>query len=144
MKFFLNVTCSVLLAMTVEAQAQDSVDDSGTADATEQAAAIENTPVDADIAEPAAEAAEENAEAGADSILNQPLDGSSVETFQAGLDRVEQEASEEEYRQLMSSISFLLFYDLGAKRDKATLYSRLNGKSPQQIIERVQSHRAGK
>jgi len=144
MKFFLNVTCCVLLAMTMEAQAQDSVDDSGTAEAAEPAAVTGNMPAGADDAEPGAEAAEESDEGEADSILNQPLDGSSVETFQAGLDRVEQEASEEEYRQLMSSISFLLFYDLGAKRDKATLYSRLNGKSPQQIIERVQNHRAGK
>lgn len=143
MKFLLNVTCCVLLAMALDARALETIDDSDTGGATEVEAATENV----QNAESLSEAGDLDAQVAgteAESILDRPLDGSSVESFQAGLDRVEQEASEEEYRQLMSSISFLLFYDLGAKRDKATLYSRLNGKSPQQIIDRVQNHRAGK
>ncbi|MDX1461394.1 MAG: hypothetical protein R3348_10100 [Xanthomonadales bacterium] len=78
------------------------------------------------------------------SVMDRPLDGSSVDSFQAGLEQVEAEAGEYEYRRLMSALSFLLFYDIGVQRDKATLYSRLDGHSPNQILERVERHRKGK
>lgn len=70
-------------------------------------------------------------------VMDEPLDGSSIETFKAGLENVDQNASEKEYRSLMSALDFLLFYDLGAKRDKAKLYARLNGKSPNDILNQV-------
>ena len=73
------------------------------------------------------------------SVMDEPLDGSSLEAFTAGLEKLDQEASEKEYRNVMAALDYLLFYDLGAKRDKAILYSRLNGKSPNQILEIVAS-----
>ncbi len=78
------------------------------------------------------------------SVMDEPLDGSSIETFTAGLEKLDEEASEKEYRSVMSALDYLLFYDLGAKRDKATLYSRLNGKSPSQIVEKVNQTRKNK
>lgn len=75
-------------------------------------------------------------------IMQTPLDGTSVDTFTAGLERISEEASEEEYRNVMSAVDYLLFYDIGARRDKARLYSRLNGKTPEQILEIVGNHRA--
>lgn len=75
------------------------------------------------------------------SVMDTPLDGSSVETFTAGLKRLDKEASEAEYRSVMSSLDFLLFYDIGARRDKAKLYSRLDGKTPNEIIQRVEKNR---
>ncbi len=71
------------------------------------------------------------------SVMDQPLDGSSIEAFRAGLEKLDQEASEKDYRSVRSALDYLLFYDLGARRDKATLYSRLHGQSPNQIIEKV-------
>lgn len=76
-------------------------------------------------------------------VMDTPLDGSSVEAFTAGLKRVDEEASETEYRRVMSSLDFLLFYDIGARRDKARLYSRLDGKTPNEIIQRVEDNRKG-
>jgi len=76
-------------------------------------------------------------------VMDQPLDGSSIEAFTAGLERLDKEASEKEYRSVMSALDFLLFYDIGAKRDKATLYSRLNGNSPNQILAKVAETRKG-
>ena len=78
------------------------------------------------------------------SVMDEPLDGSSIETFTAGLKKLDEEASEKEYRNVMSALDFLLFYDIGAKRDKARLYSRLNGTSPNQIIEKVSQSRKNK
>ena len=78
------------------------------------------------------------------SIMDQPLDGSSFEAFTAGLAKVDEEATEKEYRSVMSSLDYLLFYDLGAKRDKATLYSRLDGLSPNQIRDKVAKSRGRK
>jgi len=74
-------------------------------------------------------------------VMDTPLDGSSLETFTAGLKRLDEEASETDYRRVMSSLDFLLFYDIGARRDKARLYSRLNGKTPNEIIQRVEDNR---
>lgn len=75
------------------------------------------------------------------SVMDTPLDGSSVETFTAGLERLDEEASETDYRRVMSSLDFLLFYDIGARRNKAKLYSRLDGKTPNEIIQRVEDNR---
>jgi hypothetical protein len=77
----------------------------------------------------------------ATSVMDTPLDGSSLETFTAGLKRLDEEASETDYRRVMSSLDFLLFYDIGARRDRAKLYSRLNGKTPNEIIQRVEDNR---
>ena len=77
----------------------------------------------------------------AQGIMDSPLDGSSVEAFSAGLLVVDEEATEKEYRTLMSALDFLLFYDVGARRNKERLYSRLNGKSPNEIIRVVASYR---
>jgi hypothetical protein len=77
------------------------------------------------------------------SIMDQPLDGSSVEAFTAGMEKVEEEATETEYRSLRSALSYLLFYDIAAKRNKATLYSRLDGLSPNGIIDKVDRSRKG-
>ncbi len=77
-------------------------------------------------------------------VMDEPLDGRSIETFRAGLEKLDQEASEKEYRNVMSALDYLLFYDLGAKRSKAMLYSRLDGKSPNQILEKVNKTRKNK
>ena len=75
-------------------------------------------------------------------VMDQPLDGSSIEAFKEGLEKVDREASEKDYRSLMSSLDYLLYYDLSAKRKKELLYASLNGKSPNQIKALVASFRA--
>lgn len=66
-------------------------------------------------------------------LMEQPLDGSSVEAFEAGMEalRAEDEAG---YKRLKSAIEYKLVYDLAAKRNKATLYKSLDGQTPRQII----------
>jgi hypothetical protein len=67
------------------------------------------------------------------SVMDQPMDGSSFEAFTAGLEKVDREASETNYRSLMSALDYLLFYDLSAKRKKELLYAGLDGKTPTEI-----------
>jgi len=74
-------------------------------------------------------------------VMDTPLDGTSIETFTAGLEHLDEEATEEEYRSVMSALDFLLFYDIGARRSKERLYARLNGKSPNEILEKVHKTR---
>jgi hypothetical protein len=110
--------------------------------------------VEVEVAVEAEVAAEAAAEKGApetlrhkdraESIMDVPLDGSSVEAFTARLKVVDEEATEEEYRALMSALDFLLFYDIGARRNKERLYSRLDGDSPNDILETVASYRKSK
>jgi hypothetical protein len=66
-----------------------------------------------------------------------PLDGSSLEAFEASLARVKAHTSEANYTTLVNAIEYLMVYDLAAKRDKTKLASHLDGLTPYQVIERV-------
>ncbi len=66
-----------------------------------------------------------------------PLDGSSLEAFEASLARVEAHTTPEQYQGLTRAINYLLVYDLGAKGDRATLASRLDGLTPADVFKRV-------
>ena len=63
------------------------------------------------------------------------FDGSSETAFEAGLKEFQEAAPTEEYRTLKSALQYLLVYDLSARGNKAKLYSNLNGKTAQQIID---------
>ncbi len=78
------------------------------------------------------------------SVMDTPLDGSSEEAFKAGLKLVDEQATEKQYRSVMSALDYLLFYDLDVQRKKVKLYLSLDGQSPNQIIQAVQARRKGK
>ena len=71
---------------------------------------------------------------GASAIMEQPMDGSSVEAFEQAMEQVKQEATKEEYTGLKGAINYLMTYDLAIKRDKQKLYRKLDGKTPTEII----------
>lgn len=66
-----------------------------------------------------------------------PLDGSSLEAFDASLARVKAHTSESNYTTLVNAIDYLQFYDLSAKRDRAKLAANLNGLTGYQVLEKV-------
>jgi len=66
-----------------------------------------------------------------------PLDGTSVDTFEASMQMVKRHTDEDNYITLRKAINYLLVYDLGAKRDMAKLASRLNGMNGYEVIARV-------
>lgn len=71
--------------------------------------------------------------------LDRPLDGTSIETFEAGLEKIREEAAPEDYKRLKSALQRLLFYDVGARNDRRLLYQRLDGMTGNQIIERAEN-----
>jgi hypothetical protein len=66
-----------------------------------------------------------------------PLDGSSLEAFERSLARVEAHTSPTDYATLVNAIDYLLFYDLAANHDKATLAARLDGLTGNQVVRKV-------
>lgn len=70
--------------------------------------------------------------------LDRTLDGTSIETFEAGLAQIREEAAPEEYKRLSSALQRLLFYDVGARKDRKLLYQRLDGLTGNEIIARAE------
>ena len=66
-----------------------------------------------------------------------PLDGTSMEAFDASLARVKKHTSEANYTTLTNAIDFLLFYDLTVKQNKEKLVAGLNGLTGNEVIARV-------
>ena len=69
------------------------------------------------------------------------LDGSSLESFESGLDKIKETATATEYETLEKSINYLLFYDLVAQRDRQKLAARLDGLTGAEVIEKVDRRR---
>ena len=70
-------------------------------------------------------------------VMDQPMNGASLEDFNASLERVQKSASEADFKILNMALDWLLLYDLGARGDRATLYRRLDGNTPTQIIAKA-------
>ena len=66
-----------------------------------------------------------------------PLDGSSLEAFDRYMARVKAHTTPAHYTTLENAIDYLLVYDLGAKRDKATLVARLDGLTGHEVVGKV-------
>jgi hypothetical protein len=66
-----------------------------------------------------------------------PVDGTSVEAFDASLAEIQEKTTASEYITLTNAIKYMMVYDLTAKRDRAKLAANLNGLTGEQIIDRV-------
>lgn len=95
----------------------------------------------AEAGEEAVETVDASAETAEDEAvspgLQVPMDGSSVEAFEASLEEVQPQMTEAEFITLNNALDYLLVYDLSARRDRAKLYANLDGLTGEQIIERV-------
>jgi outer membrane lipoprotein-sorting protein len=65
------------------------------------------------------------------------LDGSSLKAFDKSLEQIKETASPADYQSLEGAIDYLLVYDLGAQRSREKLAARLNGKTGNEIINKV-------
>lgn len=70
----------------------------------------------------------------AEEVMGRPLDGSSPESFEAGLADLRAAVRPEAYERLQSALNWLLFYDINSQGDRATLYRNLDGMTPREII----------
>ena len=66
-----------------------------------------------------------------------PLDGSSLEAFDASMARVKRHSTESSYITLENAIEYLLVYDLEVRRDKEKLAAKLDGLTGYEVIARV-------
>ena len=62
------------------------------------------------------------------------MDGSSEAAFEESLKQLQETAPTAEYRSVKSAIQYLLVYDLNTRGNKAKLYAKLDGKTPEEII----------
>ena len=87
------------------------------------------------MAQDAAGEEQQETEAETPAVLDEPMDGSSVEAFEKDLERVRVEAGEKAYYKLNAALDYLLFYRIELRKDRAKLYEQLDGKSPREIIQ---------
>ena len=66
-----------------------------------------------------------------------PMDGSSMEAWNASLARVKAHTTESKYLTLENAIKYHLMYDLKAHRDMDILIQRLDGKTGYEIVALV-------
>jgi hypothetical protein len=83
-------------------------------------------------------AAENEVEPWAGDGMDIPLDGTSLEAFNASLARVKHYSKPEDYETLVNAIDYLMVYDLSAHHDRTKLAANLNGLTGYQVIEKVQ------
>jgi hypothetical protein len=66
-----------------------------------------------------------------------PLDGSSLEAFDASMARVKRHSTEANYTTLENAIEYLLVYDLEVKRNKEKLVAKLDGLTGKEVVSKV-------
>jgi hypothetical protein len=103
----------------------------------EPASTASANPADAKIPTPRLVSNTEVAPEGGSPVMNAPLDGSSVEAFEKGLAVVNEQATAFEAQQLNSALKYLQMYDLSLRGDKAKLYAKVSGKTPNQVIDQA-------
>jgi hypothetical protein len=89
------------------------------------------------VEEPAVLVTPEFDSAAAEDAMRDPLDGSSVATFENALEELQGIVSAGDFASLQSALQWLQFYDVSVGGDKQKLYTSLDGKSPIEIIEHV-------
>jgi len=69
------------------------------------------------------------------SIMDQPVNFSTPEDVEKTFQEIGEKAGTASASKLKSTIGYLLTYDYSVGRDQDKLYAKLNGKTPNQIIE---------
>lgn len=70
----------------------------------------------------------------ADGIMAQAVNFSTPEDIEKSLQFIEDETGAAVANQIRNAIDYLLVYDLSVNRDKAKLYKKLDGKTPNEIL----------
>ena len=66
-----------------------------------------------------------------------PLDGTSLEAWDASMARVKRHSTEASFTTLNNAIDYLLVYDLEVKRDKEKLVAKLDGLTGYEVVAKV-------
>jgi hypothetical protein len=86
----------------------------------------------------AGETAQSTGAAGSDmSIMDKPVNFSTPENVDKSIEAVRLGAGEKAARDLNNALKYILTYDLSLGRDKAKMYQKLNGRTPNEIIAKM-------
>jgi len=66
-----------------------------------------------------------------------PLDGTSLEAWDASMVRVKRHSTEASFTTLSNAIAYLLVYDLEVRRDKEKLVTKLDGLTGYEVVAKV-------
>jgi len=67
--------------------------------------------------------------------MDLPLDGSSLQTWEASLEEVKKDASESDFTTLKATIKYLLFYDFSVQSNRIKLAKKLDGMTGNEIVK---------
>lgn len=76
--------------------------------------------------------------------MSLPFDGKSTEAFEKSLAKIEAETTAAEYTTVQNALDYLLVYDLAARGDRDVLYQRLDGKTPNDVLDMVKWRQEGR
>jgi len=76
--------------------------------------------------------------------LDIPIDGSSMDAFNASCARIKAYSTPEEYRAFQNALDWHLTYDLAARKQMELLVPRLDGKTPRELLDTVRWRKADK
>jgi hypothetical protein len=68
------------------------------------------------------------------SIMDQPVDFSTVENVEISLQKIREQGGDQAYKTLNSAMKYVKYYDLSISNDMEKLYKKLDGKTPNEII----------
>lgn len=137
MKALPHVTGFILILLLNTACAENT--DPGAAEAAAESPAAVESPAAASPAPADSGAPAEPQKVSAGMTI--PLDGTSLEAFDASLAKIKGDSTASEYLTLTNAIDYLLVYDLQAKRDRTKLAALLNGQTGEQIIQQVEDRK---
>jgi len=124
---------SVLTLILFLAPACAKQDDGAGATVENKAAAEKAAPV------PAADKPQAAKPAATDmSIMDQPVNFSTPEDVDKSIEAVRQQAGDAAARDLKNALGYILTYDLSLGRNKDKMYQKLNGRTPNEIIAKMQ------
>ena len=82
----------------------------------------------------ASKAADQEAQRGQGSVMDQPVNFSSQDEVNESIEKVRQQVGDTEADDLNKALGVILTQDMSLRQDKDRLFRKLNGKTPNEII----------
>lgn len=143
-KALVSAISTALLLTILTACAEDDQSNNATNKAAETSKAVANTksaenktdrPARPQRSEPKAAAPKTLAAFQSAAIMSKPVDFSSPENITNSMQAIQTEAGDEASARVDSAINYMVVYDLSVGGDKQKLYEKLNGKTPNEILD---------
>ena len=71
------------------------------------------------------------------SLMNQPVDFSSAEAAEETLQNIREKEGDKSYQHVTNAMQFIMVYDLSIRKNKELLYKKLDGMTPEEIIDQA-------